>query len=250
MSQDFFKRLSSTFSKAFTQVKAALSHDYSMQDLKKISALPAYLGQRLQSLKALMTRSQSQASATQTSWNAQRVMNLLLSTITQYRKQCISLLILGILLVANTFFIGPYGQQLQDQLEMRPAQWSALQSLVRLSKQATASPVSLSLPSFPGLEGASGVAVLDEMEVQKLRNLLTARGLKPNVLRLTADNPPQVEFQASDVMFSVLLDALEELRTGWRLYPDKLNIVSGAGAGVVNISGVLVQYGRQVETVR
>lgn len=248
MSQDFFKRLFSTFSKAFTQVKTALSHDYSMQDLKKISALPAYLWQRLQSLKALTTLSQSQASATQTSWNAQRVMNLLL-TITHYRKQCISLLILGILLVANTFFIAPYGQRLQDQLEMRPAQWSALQSLVRLSKQATASP-SLSLPSLPGLEGASGVAVLDEMEVQKLRNLLTARGLKPNVLRLTADNPPQVEFQASDVMFSVLLDALEELRTGWRLYPDKLNIVSGAGAGVVNISGVLVQYGRQVETVR
>jgi hypothetical protein len=154
------------------------------------------------------------------------------------------------LLVVNTFLIAPYRQQLQDQLGMRPAQWSALQSLVRLSKQATVSQVALSSPALSGIEGALSVVVLDEMEMQKLRNLFGARGMKPNVLRLTADNPPQIEFQASDVMFSVLLDALEELRTGWRLYPEKLNVVSSGGAGVVNISGVLIQYGRQVEATR
>jgi hypothetical protein len=51
-------------------------------------------------------------------------------------------------------------------------------------------------------------------------------------------------------MFSVLLDALDELRTTWRLYPEQLNVVSSTGAGVVNISGVLVQYGGQAGMAR
>lgn len=91
----------------------------------------------------------------------------------------------------------------------------------------------------------STVSSLDEMEIQKIRSVLTSRGIKPSVLRLTADNPPRIEMQASDAMFSVLLGVLDELRTTWSLYPEQLNVVSSSGAGIVNISGVLVQYGAQ-----
>jgi hypothetical protein len=44
-------------------------------------------------------------------------------------------------------------------------------------------------------------------------------------------------------MFSVLLDILEELRITWRLYPNQLSVVANSGAGMVNVSGVLTQYG-------
>ena len=63
------------------------------------------------------------------------------------------------------------------------------------------------------------------------------------MFRLTTDNPPRLEFQASEVMFSVLLDVLEELRTTWRLYPNQLSVVANSGAGMVNVSGILTQYG-------
>ena len=128
---------------------------------------------------------------------------------------------------------------------MRPAQWSQLQSLIKLAKSAAAPSPSLSYGS-----GVATVTLLDDTELQKIRNVLTSRGLKPNVLRLTADNPPRIEFQSSDAMFSVLLDTLDELRTTLRLYPEQLNVVSTNGAGVVNISGVLVQHGGQAGMTR
>jgi type II secretory pathway component PulM len=124
---------------------------------------------------------------------------------------------------------------------MRPAQWSQLQSLIKLAKSSSFS--ASQAPSYS--PGIATVTLLDDMEMQKIRSVLTARGLKPNVLRLAADNPPRIEFQATDAMFSVLLDTLDELRTTWRLYPEQLNVISTSGAGMVNISGVLVQYGGQ-----
>ena len=142
--------------------------------------------------------------------------------------------------------IAPYGQRVLNQLDMRPAQWSQLQSLIKLAKSSNSS--ASQAPSYNG--GVATVTLLDDMELQKIRSVLTARGLKPNVLRLTADNPPRIEFQASDAMFSVLLDALDELRTTWRLYPEQLNVISTTGAGVVNISGALMQYGGQAGIAR
>jgi len=133
---------------------------------------------------------------------------------------------------------------------MRPAQWSALQSLIKLSKTAITAKSAAGSDSFSLLARSSTVTLLDEIELQKMRNILTTRGMKPNILRLTADNPPRIEFQANDTLFSVLLDALEELRTTWRLYPEQLNVISSSGAGMVNISGVLIQYGGQAEVSR
>ena len=87
------------------------------------------------------------------------------------------------------------------------------------------------------------VSALDDQEMQRILSNFTARGIKPSVFRLTTDNPPRLEFQASDVMFSALLDVLEELRISWRLYPTQLSVVANGGAGMINVSGVLTQYG-------
>ena len=163
-----------------------------------------------------------------------QIPRLLVTYVTSHRHVAIGLVVLIVVLLVNIFVISPYAQRVQNQLDMRPAQWSQLQSLIKLAKSTSAAPATVSL--------------LDDTELQKIRSVLTSRGIKPNVLRLTADNPPRIELQASDAMFSVLLDTLDELRTTWRLYPEQLNVVStsgAGGAGMVNIGGVLVQYGGQ-----
>ena len=82
---------------------------------------------------------------------------------------------------------------------------------------------------------------MDEAELQKIRNILIARGLKPSVLRLGVENPPRIELQASDVMFAVVVDVLEELRSTWRLYPERIELVATSSTAVVNLSASLVQ---------
>jgi len=210
------------------KVKELLSKDYSMQDLKN-----------LKNLKSLPKKLQQK-------FDMKQLPTLARQFIIEQRNVFIILFVVLLLLILNAFVIAPYSQQVQNQLDMRPAQWSQLQSLIKLAKSSSLS--ASQSPSYSS--GAATVSLLDDMELQKIRGVLTTRGLKPNILRLTADNPPRIEFQASDVMFSVLLDALDELRTTWRLYPEQLNVVSSAGAGVVNFSGVLVQYGGQAGMAR
>ena len=230
------------------KVKDLLSKDYSMQDLRNLKnqvnlkSLPKVLQQKLTAVRvstALGADGQLQATSS-AKFDIKQLPRMAHQLLLEHRNAFVLLLIALVLLLLNTFFIAPFGQRIQNQLDMRPAQWSQLQSLIKLAKSAAAPSPSLSYGS-----GVATVTLLDDTELQKIRNVLTSRGLKPNVLRLTADNPPRIEFQSSDAMFSVLLDTLDELRTTWRLYPEQLNVVSTTGAGVVNISGTLVQHGGQ-----
>ena len=213
------------------QIKSLLSKDYSLQDLKNLKALPKALQQKISSLKLPTSHASLSSVQSATKFHYKQIPQLVTSYIAGHRNVVITLLILILILLINGFVISPYVQKVQNQLDMRPAQWSQLQSLIKLAKSSSAAPAT--------------VSQLDDMELQKIRSVLTSRGIKTSVLRLTADNPPRIELQASDAMFSVLLDALDELRTTWRLYPEQLNVVSSGGAGgagIVNVGGVLVQY--------
>lgn len=234
---NFSEKLLASIKQGLKQAKDLLSKDYSLQDLKNLKSLPKTLQQKLSGLKlASSNAANSSLGSTQASekFDYKQIPNLLLTYITGHRNVAIGLVVLIVVLLINAFVISPYAQRVQNQLDMRPAQWSQLQSLIKQAKSTSAAPATVSL--------------LDDTELQKIRSVLTSRGIKPNVLRLTADNPPRIELQASDAMFSVLLDTLDELRTTWRLYPEQLNVVSASGAGgagMVNIGGVLVQYGGQ-----
>jgi type II secretory pathway component PulM len=234
---NFSEKLFASIKQGLKQAKDVLSKDYSLQDLKNLKSLPKTLQQKLSGLKLASSNTANAApGSTQASekFDYKQIPNLLLNYITGHRNVAIGLVVLIVVLLINAFVISPYAQRVQNQLDMRPAQWSQLQSLIKQAKSTSAAPATVSL--------------LDDTELQKIRSVLTSRGIKPNVLRLTADNPPRIELQASDAMFSVLLDTLDELRTTWRLYPQQLNVVSASGAGgagVVNIGGVLVQYGGQ-----
>jgi hypothetical protein len=227
-----------------------LSKDYSIQDLKNLKSLPKILKEKLAEMQSGLSKnplSSKMVSSSASKFNVKQLPSLARQFVIEQRSVFVLLLTALALLLLNTFGIAPYSQKVQDQLDMRPAQWSQLQSLIKLAKFS--SPSASQAPSYSG-SGMATVTLLDDMELQKIRGILISRGLKPTVLRLTADNPPRIEFQASDAMFSILIEVLDELRTTWRLYPKQLNVISTAGAGVVNISGVLVQYGGQAGMTR
>ncbi|OJI04643.1 type II secretion system protein M [Polynucleobacter sp. MWH-Adler-W8] len=224
------------------KVKELLSKDYSMQDLKNLKSLPKTLQQKFSEVQGGFSKTSASAALVSSSskFDIKQLPSLLQRFVIERRNAVVLLFVVLLLLLVNLFAIAPYSQRVQNQLDMRPAQWSQLQSLIKLAKSSS---FSSQAPSYS--PGIATVTLLDDMEMQKIRGVLTTRGLKPSVLRLTADNPPRIEFQASDAMFSVLLDTLDELRMTWRLYPEQLNVISTSGAGIVNISGVLVQYGGQ-----
>jgi type II secretory pathway component PulM len=213
------------------KVKALLSKDYSLRDLQNLGSLRTGLKEKLSTLKEATQDAAHGVTFTSAvkQWNLQSIICALQGFAIRYRNSLLTLFVIGLLLLMNTFVISPYRQKIQDQLEMRPAQWSSLQSLIKLSKAGTnAAPASVTL--------------LDEMELQKIRGILSSRGFKLGVFRLSTDIPPRLELQASDVMFSVLLDALEELRITWRLYPEQLKVIPTASAGVVDVSGSFLQF--------
>jgi hypothetical protein len=143
------------------------------------------------------------------------------------QKILVTICIFGVLWAFMQFWAAPYVQSLEGQMSLRPAQWAQLENLIKLSK---GKPLQLGT-----------VVLVDEAELQKIRNVLIARGLKPSVLRLGVENPPRIELQASDVMFAVIVDVLEELRIGWRLYPERIELVATPSTAIVNLSASLVQ---------
>ena len=143
------------------------------------------------------------------------------------QKILVTICIFGVLWAFMQFWAAPYVQRLEGQMSLRPAQWAQLENLIKLSK---GKPLQLDT-----------VVLVDEAELQKIRNVLIARGLKPSVLRLGVENPPRIELQASDVMFAVIVDVLEELRISWRLYPERIELVATPSTAIVNLSATLVQ---------
>lgn len=129
------------------------------------------------------------------------------------------------------FWVLPYAQDLQGRVSLRPAQWAQLENLIKLSKTSQ--------------QQSTAVEALDEVELQKIRSVLQSKNIKPTVLRLTVDNPPRIELQASNVPFSSVVDALEALRLAWNIYPERVDISSTSAISLVNVSASLKQFGNQ-----
>jgi type II secretory pathway component PulM len=222
---------------AFAQkIKALLTKDYSMQDLRDLpNLLKDWWSNSTQGLArtpGLDAGANSAALKSTDSFDVKQLPQILLRFVGQQRQVLLTALLVLLVWIAYLFVLAPYSLSLQERIEMRPAQWSQLQSLIRTSKMGATN---------SGL--STTVSALDDQEMQRILSNFTARGIRPSVFRLTTDNPPRLEFQASDVMFSALLDVLEELRISWRLYPTQLSVVANGGAGMINVSGVLTQYG-------
>lgn len=235
------------------KAKDLVSQDYSLQDLKRWGSYcsPSSMKRSWKQVLAALKSNPSSLGASKQnlngdvdrSFNIKELPQIFSALLVRNRRASIALLVLALLLILHAFVLAPFSQKIQDQLDMRPAQWSQLQGLIKLAKVPAGNLGNLG--NLGNVGGSTSVTALDDLELQRIRAAMTSRGLKPNVLRLSADNPPRIEFQASDVMFSTLLDSLDEMRLMWRLYPEQLNVISTGGPGSVNVSGVLIQYGPQ-----
>lgn len=127
------------------------------------------------------------------------------------------------------FWFLPYAQDLQGRVSLRPAQWAQLENLIKLSKTSQQQSIT--------------VEALDEVELQKIRTVLQSKNIKPSVLRLTVENPPRIELQASNVPFNSVVDALEALRLTWNVYPERVELRSTSVISQVNVSASLKQFG-------
>ena len=234
MSQSSFQTLQEKLLAALKRFKEICTKDYSLDDLKNLGAKAKGLQETL-SQTSLSGDSSGVLFKSKKRWDLNQILGSLKTFALDQRYLLLVLFGLVIALLLHRFVLAPYEAQIQSQLVMRPAQWSQLQSLIKLSKTNPASSLSV----------VSTVTPLDEMELQKVRSILTTRGLKPAVLRLTTDNPPRLEIQVSDAMFSLVLEVLDELRSTWRLYPTQMNVVAAGAPGVVNVSATLLQFSAQ-----
>lgn len=217
------------------QLKAVLSKDYSLSDIKEMLSKigKSNLKGSNSPLEITSAGAHHEAIISVKRLDVRHYFGSLQAALLHHRNVLLLILLIAAALMLHRFIFAPFEQTVQMQLAMRPAQWSQLQSLIKLSKSNTST-----IPAMIAM-----AAPLDEIELPKVKNVLVARGLKPAVFRLTADNPPRIELQASEILFSVLLEALEELRVTWRLYPIGLNVVATSNPGVVNVSATLSQFG-------
>lgn len=160
-----------------------------------------------------------------------------------------ALLCVALFAIGSQVWLLPWTKTMQAQLELRPVQWAQLQHLIKVNQVASSSEMS---PSTMGISGARSMLVnpLDESEMQKVRAVLAARDIKPNLLRLSNDNPPRIEFQANEVLFSAWIEVLNELRQVWRLYPDNVSVSASATPGVVQVSSTLRQINAPAQSLR
>lgn len=158
----------------------------------------------------------------------------------------IALVCIALFAIASQLWLLPMTKTMQAQLELRPVQWAQLQHVLKVNQLISAPGVG---GSTAGVSGARATLVtpLNEAEMQKVRAVLAARDIKPNILRLSNDNPPRLELQANDVLFSAWIEVLEELRQVWRLYPESVSAIASANPGIVQISSTLKQAQAQAQ---
>ncbi|MFZ4119498.1 MAG: hypothetical protein ACOYKP_07465 [Polynucleobacter sp.] len=221
--------------RGLAHVKAALTKDYSWQDIT------AWLSnKRAQASAPNVDPNSKVGSADRRTPSLSNVPMALATVAGRHRMLLAALLCIGLFAIASQAWLLPVMKTTQAQLDLRPVQWAQLQHLVRLNQVTSANSV-----------GASSMAVssprttlvnpLNESEMQKVRAVLVARDIKPNVLRLSNDNPPRLEFQANDVLFSAWIEVLDEFRQVWRLYPESVSAIASATPGLVQVSSSLKQ---------
>jgi hypothetical protein len=224
------------------QIKAALTKDYSWQDIK------TWMSTRSAHASTANTASANSGAgnAGSSSSGLSNLPLVLTAVAERHRMLFIALLCIALFAIATQLWLLPLTKTMQAQLELRPVQWAQLQQMVKVNQAISAAGVSASNPGASNAR-ATLVTPLDESEMQKVRAVLAARDIKPNVLRLSNDNPPHLELQANDVLFSAWIEVLDELRQVWRLYPENVSAIASANPGIVQISSTLKQAQVQVQ---
>ena len=234
--------------KGLGQVKAALTKDYSWQDIKTWMSNRSARASNVEFISTASTADANSSAGTAGNSFASlsNLPQALAAAAGRHRMLLIALVCIALFAIASHVWLLPMTKTMQAQLELRPVQWAQLQHVLKVNHAISAPSVGGSTTGASGAR-ASLVTALNEAEMQKVRAVLAARDIKPNVLRLSNDNPPRLELQANDVLFSAWIETLDELRQVWRLYPETVSAIASANPGIVQISSTLKQAQMQVQ---
>lgn len=144
----------------------------------------------------------------------------------QYGRKLSLYLALPITTLLLLLLIQQQTTRLNQALTLRPAQLTALESLIQDSKASASTDAT---PTFT------------DTDIETLRVILHNRGITPNILRLNLDQANGVEFQADQATFGQWVAFLEEVARRWHLFPVQLTIKATDSPGVVSIRAVLQQ---------
>lgn len=144
----------------------------------------------------------------------------------QHGRKLSLVLLLPVAAISLTLLIHQQISRLNNALSLRPAQFTALESLIQRSKTS-------SVNDTP--------PVLNDTELETLRVILLNRGITPNILRLNLEQEGSVEFQTDQAAFGQWIAFLEEAAQRWHLYPAQLTIRAGDSPEIVSIRAVLQQ---------
>ena len=217
------------------QIKAALTKDYSWQDIT------AWLSnKRAHALSTNVDANTRRGGADRRTPGLSNLSMAMVAAAGRHRMLLAALLCIGLFAIASQVWLLPLMKTLQAQLDLRPVQWAQLQHLVRVNQVTSANGVGASSMSASSPRSTL-VTPLNESEMQKVRAVLAARDIKPNLLRLSNDNPPRLEFQANEVLFSAWIEVLDEFRQVWRLYPESVSAIASTTPGLVQVSSSLKQ---------
>ncbi len=225
--------------KGLGQVKAALTKDYSWQDIKTWMSNRSAHGSITDTASTASTNS-SAGTAGSSFAGLSNLPQALAAAAGRHYILLIALVCIALFAIASQVWLLPMTKTMQATLELRPVQWAQLQHVLKVNQLISAPGVGRSTAGVGGAR-ATLVTALDEVEMQKVRAVFAARDIKPNLLRLTNDNPPRLELQANDVLFSAWIEVLDELRKVWRLYPESVSAIASANPGIVQVSSTLKQ---------
>lgn len=144
----------------------------------------------------------------------------------QHRRKLSLYLVLPVGTILFVLLIHQQTTRLSQALALRPAQLTAIESLIQDSKASAATDVT---------------ATLTDTEIETLRVILQNRGITPNILRLNLDQGGSVEFQTDQATFGQWVGFLEEVARRWHLFPAQITIKATDSPEVVSIRAVLQQ---------
>ncbi len=116
---------------------------------------------------------------------------------------------------------------LSDSVALKPAQLTAIESLIQDSKSTGSS--------------TTPATALTDNDLETMRVILQNRGISPNILRLNLDSGVGLEVQIDQAAFGQWIAFLEEIGRRWQVYPTQLTLKATDQPETVSIRGTLQQ---------
>jgi len=120
--------------------------------------------------------------------------------------------------------------RVSNSVALKPAQLTAIESLIQESKNVGGSGGTL-----------SAAPTLTDNDLESMRVILQNRGISPNILRLNLESGVSIEIQVDQAAFGQWMAFLDEIARRWQVYPTQLTLKAAEQPDTVSVRGTLQQ---------